>query len=127
VCFELWVRMNQAERKANRLASMRASEAAKVTNELECCVEDRYCRYLLGLEPGTRITEGWKHICNWITANFAVPDGDCESLHSHQTVLLMGVIGELCKIGFLEPRYPESPESEFVRTNKPDPVGEPWE
>jgi hypothetical protein len=114
-------------RRANRFASMRASEAAKVTNEFECRVEDRYCRYLLALDPGTRIVHGWGHICDWITDNFGVPNEDAESLHSHLTVLLMSIVAELCKAGFLEPTYPDVPESEFVRTEKPNPLGEPWE
>jgi hypothetical protein len=43
---------------------MPAGEAAKLTDEFECGLEDRYCEYLLVLEPGARITEGWKHTCN---------------------------------------------------------------
>ena len=111
----------------NRFHSMRWSEAAKVTDAFERRVENRYRDYLLALQPGTRVSDGWQHISDWITATFAVPYSDDDSLHSHLTVLLMVVVGKLCKSGFLEPRCPEAPEREFVRTNKPGPVGEPWE
>jgi hypothetical protein len=121
------VRWRHVTRTQNRFACMRHDEAAKVTDAFECCVEDRFRGYLLALPAGTRIPEGWRHICDWITATFAIPFSDLNSLHSHLIVLLMSVVGILCEGGFLEPKYPSEPEFEFIRTNKAAPVSEPWE
>jgi hypothetical protein len=114
-------------RRQNRFASMRDSEAAKITDAFEVRVEEQYREYLLAIPQGTLVLDGWKGICDWITENFGVPYGDGASLHSHLTVLLMTVVGKLCKTGFLAPTNSEAPEDKFVRTSKPAPIGDPWD
>jgi hypothetical protein len=103
-------------RAQNRAASM--AKPNSITNAYEIDVEDRFRTHLLALPPGTRIIEGWSHICGWLTKTFDVKNGDETSLHSHLTVLLMAVVGKLCKTGFLEPLLPDAPEHEFTRTRK---------
>jgi hypothetical protein len=104
-------------RAQNRRGMM--TNPRQITDAYEIDVEDRFRSYLLALPPGTRITEGITHIWDWVTATCGceITDDECD-LHSHLTVLLMTVVKELGKRGFLECADPVAHETEFVRTGK---------